>query len=133
MSIDQLNKLEAAATPGPWRADVTQAGPCGQVMRSEYVVREVIEGEMIGYEALAARGPGGTMRKWRSDANLIAAARNALPALLAVAEAAAERAEAGHNDTCSKELQPYGGDNYACDCGHDALVIAVGALLEAQQ
>jgi hypothetical protein len=91
MDLHTLTELEVFATPGPWRADITPPGPGGQMMRNECVVSEKLDG---GITHLARRGMQGD-RRWASDANLIAAARNALPALLAVAEAAAEVSSTG--------------------------------------
>jgi hypothetical protein len=79
---DNLKKLHDAATPGPWRADVTPPGPGGQVCRSERVVVD----HRIASHFVASRGMQG-MGRWCADANLIATLRNATPAILALVEA----------------------------------------------
>jgi len=78
-SLDELKRLEAAATPGPWRVD-----QCGEVYTE--AVTEWDEGAGCDlYKTLLNTS-------YYSDGNpngaLTAAMRNALPALLAVAEAA---------------------------------------------
>ena len=90
--LDDLARLEAAATPGPW------------------TINRITGGDVEVHEIYSDAGSGG----WRvvsemgeiepdSNAAFIAAARNALPALLAdharlVAELAAERD--AHHATC---------------------------------
>jgi hypothetical protein len=82
--IEELQRLHEAATRGPWRADVTPPGPCGQVLRNESVVADhAIRGIVL----VARRGTTGGVH-WFKDASYIVAMRNALPALLRVARAA---------------------------------------------
>jgi len=74
MKLDELKRLDAEATPGPWRD-------------TDYGVERVgVYGEIV-------EDP----RMGEPDRALIAAARNALPALLAVAEAA-EAIHVNHRD-----------------------------------
>lgn len=74
--LERLDALEKAATLGPWESDDADNGKGGQLVYSD--------DHGIGeYETLAL-----TVNP--SDGVLIAAARNALPALLAVARAADE-------------------------------------------
>ena len=79
--LDQLKALEAAATPGPW--------PVGFIFWSlrqvEKSCNDTVYSHMDGAELSddeSGRCPS------KTDAPLIAAARNALPDLIAVAEAA---------------------------------------------
>jgi hypothetical protein len=74
ITIDQLEKLEKAATPGPWTI-------------GRGVVINGAEYGGLNISRTATMGDKG------DDLELIAAARNALPALLAVAKAAAVIAE----------------------------------------
>lgn len=82
--IDELQRLHEAATKGPWRADVTPPGPCGQVLRCESVVAHHASRDIV---MVARRGTTHGVQ-WFKDATYIAAMRNALPALLRVARAA---------------------------------------------
>ena len=75
-SLERLRKLEAAATPGPWRSRVNDQRPYKHVAFSRE--RE----EMYTTPPLEA-----------TDADLIAAMRNALPALLKLAGHVAEDAK----------------------------------------
>jgi hypothetical protein len=84
VTIERLRELEAAATPGPW------------AWRSRSI--DGPTGRWIAY--LPTEGEGLT------DVELIAATRNALPALLDVAEAARQLIDAGcwghagHSECC---------------------------------
>lgn len=77
MTLEDLRALEAAATPGPWGpyADTHNPlyGRVGSVARIDDPVGSPVGGGMNG-----------------SDARLIASIRNALPALLTIAEALPE-------------------------------------------
>lgn len=53
--------------------------------------------------------------------------RSELASIRHVLRAARERAEAGHNDTCSASLC----SELDCSCGHDALTVAVFTYDEA--
>lgn len=89
MNIKELRRLERAATPGPWETttwDGLLYVASVQQLQGSYVCELGI-------------GSDGAER----DAALIAAARNALPALLRVAEAARELA-AGPESTAWDEL-----------------------------
>jgi hypothetical protein len=75
--IDELRRLEAAATPGPWYVNDDYRGSQRR--------------ELDGDRSLMSRATTCTVNAWRlSDAALFAAARNALPLLLDVVEAAQE-------------------------------------------
>jgi hypothetical protein len=78
MDLDALEALERAATKGLWR-DVGHSWP----ERAVPIMRD--SGEFIGYVSTV------TLEQRTADAALIAAARNALPALIADARAAARR------------------------------------------
>jgi hypothetical protein len=84
-AITKLRALHEAATPGPWRQDDggaddwIVAGPCGEFIAD------------IGW--LGAVNSDAPARP-DEDSALIAAARNALPALLDIAEAARAYLEA---------------------------------------
>lgn len=73
MSIEELRRLEQAATPAPWAVATDRQGDY-LVAHHEAAVCDLLD------STLAAR----------QDARLITAARNALPALLRVAEIAQE-------------------------------------------
>ena len=97
--LDELERLEKAATPGPWRADgfeIDQLSDAGEGYPLDHYPDCANVSTWVG--ASGEDGPYGIQRK--EDAALIAAARNALPALLRAARerdelrARAERAEA---------------------------------------
>lgn len=77
--LDKLEQLEKAATPGPWNADYVQAA-------IRHLSRNV-DPDYYCTEEQSLSGNGDVFNR-REDGPLIAAARNALPALLAVARAA---------------------------------------------
>lgn len=70
--LDELERMEKAATPGPWYSNRTEPAPY-----------EICSGNPRTPDLLAAVVP-----EYGMNADLIVAARNALPALLAVARAA---------------------------------------------
>jgi hypothetical protein len=84
-AVDELRALDAAATEGPWE--------CGRFCREADGDRNLVFGEETEiYPPPGERGPVAVVRGPAENAALIAAMRNALPGLLAVAEAAkAER------------------------------------------
>ncbi len=86
MNLDELRRLHKAATPAPWAVATDRQGDY-LVAHHEAAVCDLLD------STLAAR----------QDARLIAAARNALPALLRVAEAA-RRLAAGPESTAWDEL-----------------------------
>lgn len=78
MNLDEIERLEAQATPGPWQASTSE----GDVF--------VNGADMSSFVChLGTEAPDGM-----ADAAFIAAARNALPALLRVARAALDLVEA---------------------------------------
>ncbi len=77
--LDALKKLEAAATPGPWTREKPGHDENGWPMG-------VAIGGMPGRQTIYASPPGGSYPS--ADCDLTVAARNSLPALIAVAEAA---------------------------------------------
>ncbi len=99
MTIDELKRLEKAATPAPWDAFV-MAVPEDQATQPRTFAAAYVE-DCIAVGGADFHIVGATLHDGRADvchpgngpkspanAALIAAARNALPALLAVAEAA---------------------------------------------
>ena len=76
MTVEQLRQLEQAATPGPWAKDAPMMS-----QRDERYVGMLPRGD--GYMHVMVAPDAAT-------AELIAAMRNALPALLDIAEAARE-------------------------------------------
>lgn len=73
MNVEQLRQLEQAATPGEWRVETYEDGSGAFVVRGmQYLIAEARPSD---------HGDQG-------NARLIAAMRNALPALLDIAEAA---------------------------------------------
>jgi hypothetical protein len=75
--LEPLRALEAKATEEPWVADVSPGGVCGQVMRNEAVT-------CCDNAGLAARRGTQKPQQWFADANMIAAARNAIAEMLRV-------------------------------------------------
>jgi NADPH-dependent ferric siderophore reductase len=91
MNIDDLKKLLAAATPGPWHVGHNELGdPQGPMSIWP-------DTSMVG-AVIARCGPQGMSQGWfeqpAKDAALIVAAVNALPELLAMAEENARLREA---------------------------------------
>lgn len=84
-NIAELRRLEAAATPGPWEAIQ------GPIRREDVVQRLiVVHGTHIDRMGIVSEGP----RTFAfQDLPFIAAARNALPVLLAAFDTATKRAE----------------------------------------
>ena len=79
MKLAELKALEAAATPGPW-GFVRRTHKCVIGPRGTGYILAAIERKALVY---AGRDTGDA----EADAALIAAARNALPALIACAKA----------------------------------------------
>jgi len=100
MKIDQLRKIVAGLTEGPWK--------CWQ--ESKYGYRLCISST--------------TANIFKHDADGIVAMRNHIEALLDIAEAAKYRQRKGHNHTCSYALS----DKYECDCGQIRLREALEKL-----
>ena len=82
VTLDELERLEKAATPGPWREckEDPELGTSGTP-----VVRMYDEPDYV----LGLVGDWGEGATAREDAALIAAARNALPALIKIAKSVA--------------------------------------------
>lgn len=70
-------------------------------------------------------GQGRSNEESEANAALIVRSVNALPELV---EAAEERLNSGHNDTC--QLMLTGEPIYPCNCGHDKLTAALAAAKE---
>lgn len=79
MTIDELEKLEKAATPGPWAEE---------------------EGDVMGPGDVNGYANWITSDAEQADAALIAAARNALPELLRIVRHLAEAEDPVPHDTC---------------------------------
>ena len=117
--VEQLRQLEQAATPGPWGA--ADGGSFGGWWLS-------INGDPSN-RTLAAVPEG-----YLPDAELIAAARNCLPALLDIAEAAQEYvdfkgwaplAEDLRCESCDAHVDT---DDHTSACRYDALRAALARL-----
>lgn len=94
MTLDDLRALDAAATPGPWEVDETW--PDDVVIYTAEDKRWVVNVGNWSRQSAPDTHPADSdylRNAFEADANdaaLIAAARNALPALLAIAEALPE-------------------------------------------
>ena len=119
MTIKSIRELEAAATPGPWDWEygVSQRTAWGVVDRgNRYVLR--------------FEGPQeiGIVPDPEPDMDVLLAARNALPALLAVAEAAAPLSQANTgDDMCCRDAVMSEGREHG-GCRWQALRDALAAL-----
>lgn len=122
--LDRLEKLDKAATPGPWFAHNTDDS---WFMNAYAVTTSKSEPELDCEPAkpdpsvvavTLLQQPNVVCHEstqWHEDAVLIAAARNALPALLAVARAAEGLAEAERQQRIVKTPSgDFGGDFEAC-------------------
>lgn len=89
MKIEELRRLEKAATPGPW--EYRYDGDRHYLGVGPYCIVEEVFGTGIGSDPGYAAEREATERE--TNARLISAARNALPKLLAVASAANELIE----------------------------------------
>lgn len=119
-SLKALRELHEKATPGPWVAEVDDtpnrcAGIAGPTQYDDYAYR----GDIVVTDS-------GVYPPRMPDAALIVAARNALPALLAIAEAARGFDEwaSDHGDTCLKR------DGHECNCGLEQLRAALAMVEE---
>jgi len=79
MTLDELKKLEQAATPEPWKPD-RETGFC-------HVYKDGKRTRSIADTGPTRNGSYGSHSSW-NNTQLIAASRNMLPKLIAVAEAA---------------------------------------------
>ena len=101
MTVEQLRQLEQAATPGPWtthhRDDVDWLTKSVQARGKDADDHEPgsLAGPVWPKEQHPAFCSGWPHRNARADAELIAAARNVLPALLDIAEELRGVVEAG--------------------------------------
>ena len=131
-----LSALDAAATKGPWRNDLC-GHPCGSI-HSDY--RDPGEPALMNTFGGSSRwGAFPVAQSWTgsdpmraqrvADASFIAAARSAIPALLAVAMAAEAVVELGTHE----QIKADGGQIAYVPDGHlDALRSALAALRGAQ-
>jgi hypothetical protein len=123
MKIDELERLLAEATQGTWGAEEEEATGRG---KKWHMVA-------VWYGPVVCRTGTTDMPRAAEDAALIAAARNALPALLRVARAAqkwhaAQREyEAWHEDE-SRPASDGDGIVEEMDAAHAALSAALAAL-----
>jgi hypothetical protein len=85
--IDRLRELNSAATPAPWEVGT---GHQSNVIREPIGIDSVgLTGRRLDMPPIFTGQTASRNRtRWEADAALIAEARNALPKLLAVAEAA---------------------------------------------
>ncbi len=106
LDLDALSKLEAEATPGPWKE-----------FWDHKKVRVVPESSIFPIFEDDQESDGKRMR----DAALIAAARNSLPALIAEVKAAREwlAKEDALDESAKGATTPY--------CGEDEFVVAQAA------
>jgi hypothetical protein len=88
MGLDELDRLEKAATPGPLSVQETLSSSVAGFV-------DIADADCNLIASMFIRtGPNA---KHVEDANVLVGARNALPKLLAVAKAAAELRTATHN------------------------------------
>lgn len=115
-TIDRLRELERAATEGPWRWLDGNGDDDDEIQDGR--------GEMV------ATGFRDDLLPDITDGRLCAAARNALPALLDVAEAARALCRINEGDTmcCEQSIHTRGADHHNCQW-HD--LAAALARLEA--
>lgn len=113
--FDALKALCAAATPPPWHtASIFVRGES-----DEDIARVTDEWDYSGEP-----------RDWEPDGEFIAAARNALPALIEFASLMVSAAPTEHSDTCPKK---HGYEHMKCRCDKawmDELIAKVAAALE---
>lgn len=88
MNLDELERLEAQATPGPWQ-EFAEAGDW-------WVQQRDADGGPVDGGFVCRSDTEGALAPWhrQEDIDLMIAARNALPALLRVAQAALDLVEA---------------------------------------
>jgi len=84
MTTEELRRLLQAATPGPWQAEFASSHVGGKSEITEWFVRRDGDDVAIAADIIDPHDD----QPSKANAALIAAAVNALPALLAVAEAA---------------------------------------------
>ena len=96
-TIERLKELDAAATPGPWTLNL---GDDGQYVETHDRPRGMDPRLWDGIVVVVS----GPTDEADPDGELIAAMRNALPALLAVAEAAANLFTAKYLSVAMSEL-----------------------------
>ena len=104
ISLSALRELEEKATPGPWgtsgpKVETQHGWKYEREFRPGYNAMEVTCEDGAGVVCAAETDKSCTPH--RADAELIAAARNALPALLAIAEAAIEDRAAQEAVNCA--------------------------------
>ena len=121
MTTEELRRLLDAATPGPWDARATDDWKCQTAF---YV--STIPGSGMQHDGQRGRRDVAYVAASDANTDLIAAAVNALPALLAVVEAAEEWREALWND--DDNLTQKRKANEALGAMH----VALDALREAQ-
>ena len=107
-NLTDLEKLEKAATPGPWKMNAFPNYSRGGLTKF-----------IVEYNTLTT-----------SDASFIAALRNAAPHLIAVAKAAAKLAGHGHPHSGACSTDHY--VNTQCDCGYEELQNALAAFEAAK-
>jgi hypothetical protein len=94
-TTNELRRLLSEATPGPWQAEFASLHVGGRLEITEWFVR--LDGDDVAIAADIV-DPRNDDKPSKANAALIAAAVNALPALLAVVEAAEAHREALWND-----------------------------------
>jgi hypothetical protein len=117
--LDELERLEAEATPGPWMDD-HEPEFCGA---DGYTQTYLVIGGKTWFSPTPDTADESI--QFTRDAKLIVALVNAAPAMLdeidRLRAAIRLRIPKGHNDTCQAELS----DGYPCNCGHAAIVEAI--------
>jgi hypothetical protein len=100
VDLDDLERLEQAATPGPWRVNVHASGTTNVVMRTGDCWNEHGPGMLYATILLYNQGAysygatdDGVQVERQTCARLIAAARNALPGMIRELRAARELLE----------------------------------------
>jgi hypothetical protein len=101
LDLDELDRLEKAATQGPWESRVDASDPRGA--RADWFVTSL---ERVILRESRPWFWNDPPRRDEADLNLIAALRNAAPQLLAIAAAAKEVAASGWG-TAAKMPESY--------------------------
>lgn len=117
--IERLETLEKAATPGPW--GINKYGGIGTGKHF------IFGGIVIGASGFDEEAVSNALE-------FVAASRNSLPSLLAVAKAALTvQAYPRHGGDCDANFTKRGGKRHACNCGKaeaDAAISELATILE---
>jgi hypothetical protein len=126
MKLDELKRLDAAATPAPWAIEDTDDGFRYVMATHDRPWRQPICSNVTYYPTAVGV----------QDQALIAAARNALPKLIAVAEAAKELLATEAVQATVERIRSAragGGEVTQADCDFEyAYALAKGSIAELE-